>query len=92
MVKRRSKNEIIGSILILLSNGYKSRSDIRHALGINSRRLDSILFLLISNGLVISSNDNIIITDKGLYFLNLYKELMALLGIDYSKVAISRNH
>jgi predicted transcriptional regulator len=82
--RKRSQNEIMGLVLMLLRNGYTSKASIRQVLGIDARTLNRALFTLNSNGLIIVEDDNYIrITDKGIYFSNLYKELMGLLGIDY---------
>jgi len=80
--RKRSQNEIMGLVLMLLRNGYTNKA--RQVLGIDARTLNRALFTLNSNGLIIVEDDNYIrITDKGIYFSNLYKELMGLLGIDY---------
>jgi predicted transcriptional regulator len=82
--RKRSQNEIMGLVLMLLRNGYTNKASIRQVLGIDARTLNRALFTLNSNGLIIVEDDNYIrITDKGIYFSNLYKELMGLLGIDY---------
>ncbi len=82
---KRSQNEIMGLVLILLRNGYTNKASIRQALGIDARTLNRALFTLKSNGLIMVEDDKYIrITDKGIYFSNIYKELMELLGIDYN--------
>jgi predicted transcriptional regulator len=82
--RKRSQNEIMGLVLMLLRNGYTNKASIRQVLGIDARTLNRALFTLNSNGLIMVEDDNYIrITDKGIYFSNLYKELMGLLGIDY---------
>jgi predicted transcriptional regulator len=86
MVRRkRSQNEIMGLVLMLLRNGYTNKASIRQVLDIDVRTLNRALFTLKSNGLIMVEDDKYIrITDKGIYFSNLYKELMGLLGIDYN--------
>jgi len=80
--RKRSQNEIMGLVLMLLRNGYTNKA--RQVLGIDARTLNRALFTLNSNGLIMVEDDKYIrITDKGIYFSNLYKELMGLLGIDY---------
>jgi predicted transcriptional regulator len=74
----------MGLVLMLLRNGYTNKASIRQVLGIDTRTLNRALFTLNSNGLIMVEDDKYIrITDKGIYFSNLYKELMELLGIDY---------
>lgn len=79
MQKRRTFTEISGLVLMLLQEGPQMRRLIRQRLGIDSRTLNRCLDTLAKYGLVSVSDKYIEITEKGLHFVDIYREFIQLL-------------
>lgn len=76
---RRTSTEISGLILILLKDGAQKKSSIQKRLNVDSRTLNRYLDILAKRGLITISDKHIAITEKGIYFTNIYKEFIHLL-------------
>jgi len=78
-VYRRTSTEISGLILMLLKDGPQTKTLIRHRLKVDNRTLNRYLDILARQGLITISDKHIGITEKGLYFAEIYKEFIQLL-------------
>ncbi|MEO9365528.1 MULTISPECIES: winged helix-turn-helix domain-containing protein [Candidatus Nitrosocaldus] len=78
-VYRRTSTEISGLILMLLKDGAQKKSSIQKRLNVDNRTLNRYLDILAKQGLITISDKHIEITEKGVYFTEIYKELIRLL-------------
>lgn len=78
-MQRRTLTEISGLILMLLKDGPQRKAWIKQRLKVDNRTLNRCLDTLAKYGLIVISDRHIEITEKGLYFANIYKEFIQLL-------------
>ncbi|MFN4336928.1 MAG: winged helix-turn-helix domain-containing protein [Candidatus Nitrosocaldus sp.] len=82
---KRTLTEISGLILIHLKDGPKRKAWIKQKLKVDGRTLNRCLDTLAKHGLIDISDGHIEITEKGLYFVSIYKEFIQLLDRNSNK-------
>ena len=74
-MKYRSREEILSTILKVVSEGGATQSDIMYKASMNFRLLKKYVSFLLINGLLIREGANYKITDNGIFFLKIYNQL-----------------
>lgn len=83
---RRTLTEISGLILMVLKDGPQRKAWIKQRLKVDNRTLNRCLDTLAKYGMITISDKHIEVTEKGLYFANIYKEFIQLLDKNSSKI------
>ncbi len=82
---KRTLTEISGLILLHLKDGPQKKTWIMRNLKVDNRTLNRCLDTLAKYGLITISDKQIEITEKGLNFVNIYKEFIQLLDRNSNK-------
>jgi predicted transcriptional regulator len=75
LTKYRSREEILSTILKVVSEGGATQSDIMYKASMNFRLIKKYVSFLLINGLLIREGATYKITDNGMFFLRIYNQL-----------------